>query len=43
MVYINGIKATADDLKRLEIDLKTGRATATAKANKSGIFYTVNA
>lgn len=41
IIYINGIKATAEDLNRLENDLKTGRATATARANKYGIFYTV--
>lgn len=43
IIYINEIKATADDLNRLENDLKTGRATATARADKDEIFYTVNA
>ena len=36
MIYINGIKATKNDIKRLLTDLKNGTQKATAHTTKSG-------
>lgn len=36
MIYINGIKATKNDIKRLLQDLKNGTQRATAHTTKSG-------
>lgn len=36
MIYINGIKATKNDIKRLLADLKNGTQRATAHTTKSG-------
>jgi hypothetical protein len=36
MIYINGIKATKSDIKRLLKDLKNGTQRATAHTTKSG-------
>jgi hypothetical protein len=36
MIYINGIKATKSDIKRLLQDLKNGKQRATAHTTKSG-------
>ncbi len=36
MIYINGIKASKNDIKRLLWELKTGRNKATAHTTKSG-------
>lgn len=36
MIYINGIKASKADVKRLLADLKTGKQKATAHTTKSG-------
>lgn len=36
MIYINGIKATTSDIKRLLADLKSGTQRATAHTTKSG-------
>lgn len=36
MIYINGIKATKADIKRLLADLKNGTQRATAHTTKSG-------
>lgn len=41
MVYINGIKATKNDIKRLLEDLKNGTQRATAHTTKSGNFAIV--
>lgn len=36
MIYINGTKATKNDIKRLLEDLKNGTQTATAHTTKGG-------
>lgn len=36
MIYINGIRATKADIKRLLEDLKNGKNRATAHTTKSG-------
>jgi hypothetical protein len=36
MIYINGIRASRADVKRLLEDLKTGNQRATAHTTKSG-------
>lgn len=36
MIYINGIRATKADIKRLLQDLKNGKNRATAHTTKSG-------
>jgi hypothetical protein len=36
MIYINGIKATKNDIKRLLADLKNGKNRATAHTTKKG-------
>jgi hypothetical protein len=36
MIYINGIKATKNDIKRLLEDLKNGTQRATAHTTKGG-------
>lgn len=36
MIYINGTKATKNDIARLLADLKNGTQTATAHTTKSG-------
>ena len=38
-IYINGILATAEDLHALEQWLKAGKITATARADKDGIYF----
>ena len=38
MIYINGIKATKSDLKRLSEDLKNGKQRAKAHTTKHGAF-----
>lgn len=41
MIYINGIKASKADIKRLLHDLKNGKNRATAHTTKSGNFALV--
>ena len=41
MIYINGIKATKDDLKMLLKWLKEGKTTATAHTTKGGALAIV--
>jgi hypothetical protein len=41
MIYINGIKATKADTKRLLADLKNGTQRATAHTTKSGALAIV--
>jgi hypothetical protein len=41
MIYINGIKATKNDIKRLTADLKNGKQRATAHTTKKGNFAIV--
>jgi hypothetical protein len=36
MIYINGVKASKNDIKRLCEDLKNGKQRATAHTTKSG-------
>ena len=36
MIYINGTKATKNDIKRLTADLKNGKQRATAHTTKRG-------
>lgn len=36
MIYINGIKASKKDIKRLSADLKNGKQRATAHTTKKG-------
>lgn len=36
MIYINGIRASQNDIKRLLADLKNGTQRATAHTTKSG-------
>jgi hypothetical protein len=36
MIYINGIKASKSDIKRLLQDLRNGKQRATAHTTKSG-------
>ena len=36
MIYINGTKATKNDIKRLLEDLKNGKQRATAHTTKNG-------
>lgn len=36
MIYINGIKATQSDIKRLLADLRNGKQRATAHTTKGG-------
>lgn len=36
MIYINGVKASKNDIKRLLKDLKNGTQTATAHTTKKG-------
>lgn len=45
MIYINGIKATADDLKRLDAEIKKGSATIIEikKTSKGATALTVEA
>jgi translation initiation factor 1 (eIF-1/SUI1) len=45
IIYINGIKATADDLKRLDAEIKKGNATITEikKTGKGATALTVEA
>ena len=41
MIYINGTKATKNDIKRLLKDLKNGTQRATAHTTKNGNFAIV--
>ena len=41
MIYINGIKASKSDIKRLCEDLKNGKHRATAHTTKKGNFAIV--
>jgi hypothetical protein len=41
MIYINGTKATKNDIKRLLEDLKAGKQRATAHTTKNGNFAIV--
>jgi hypothetical protein len=41
MIYINGVKATKSDIKRLLQDLKNGKNRATAHTTKKGNFAIV--
>jgi hypothetical protein len=41
MIYINGVKASKADIKRLLQDLKNGTQTATAHTTKSGALAIV--
>ena len=41
MIYINSIKATKSDIKRLLRDLKNGKQRATAHTTKKGNFAIV--
>lgn len=43
MIYINGVKASRADLKRLLWELKTGRNKATAHTTKRGALAIVTA
>lgn len=38
MIYINGIRASQNDIKRLLADLKNGTQRATAHTTKNGNF-----
>ena len=41
MIYINGSKASREDLKRLLQDLKTGKNSAVAHTTKAGALAIV--